>query len=103
LVVGAILRRVLGRFFGSIATGGAVAGLAWLLVGALAIAVIAGVVAFVFTLVGGGGTGRRYYGGPGGFGGGGLGGGGFGGGGFGGGGFRGGGGSFGGGGASGRW
>ena len=100
LVGGAVLRAVLGRFFGSMAAGGAVGVLAWLLVGTLGIALIAGIVAFFFTLVGGGGAGRRYYGGfPGGFGGGGLGGGG----GFGGGGFRGGGGSFGGGGASGRW
>ena len=101
-VAGAILRGVFGRFFGSLATGGAVGGLAWLLVGALSIAALAGVVAFLFTLRGGGGTGRRHYGGvPGGLGG--YRGGGFGGGGFGGGGFGGGGGSFGGGGASGRW
>jgi uncharacterized protein len=99
MVVGAVLRRVLGRVFGSMAAGGVVGGLAWLLVGALGIAVMAGILAFIFSLVGGGG-GRRYYGGlPGGFGRTG----GFGGGGFGGGGFRGGGGSFGGGGASGRW
>ncbi len=99
LVGGAVLRAVLGRLFGSMAAGGAVGALAWLLAGTLGIALIAGIVAFFFTLVGGGGAGRRYYGGfPGGFGGG------FGrGGGFGGGGFRGGGGSFGGGGASGRW
>jgi uncharacterized protein len=98
LVVGGLLRRMLGRVFGSVAAGGVVGGLAWLLVGALGIAAIAGILAFFFTLVGGGG--RRYYGGfPGGFGGGGFGRGG----GFGGGGFRGGGGSFGGGGASGRW
>jgi uncharacterized protein len=105
LVVGAVLRRILGRFFGSIATGAAVGAIAWLLVGTLAIAVIAAIVAFLFTLIGGGGSGRRYYGGfPGGFGGGGFGGGWSGGGGSdGGGGFRGGGGSFGGGGASGRW
>jgi uncharacterized protein len=79
-----------------------VGALAWLLVGALAIGVLAGVVAFFFTLVGGGSR-RGYYGVPGGFGGhrGGFGGG-FGGGGFGGG-FGGGGGTFGGGGASGRW
>jgi uncharacterized protein len=104
LVVGGILRRVFGRFLGAIATGGAVGALAWLLVGALAIGVVAGLVAFFFTLVGGG-TGRRHYGGfPGGFGGyrGGGFGGGMGGGGFGGG-FGGGGGTFGGGGASGRW
>jgi len=94
LVGGAILRAVLGRFLGAAATGGAVGFLAWMLAGAVAIALIAGVLAFIFTLGGGGGMGRRYYGG---FPGGGIG--------FprGGGGFRGGGGSFGGGGASGRW
>jgi uncharacterized protein len=105
LVGGAILRRAFGRVFGSIATGGAVGVVAWLLVGTLAIALLAGIVALFFTLIGGmGGTGRRYHGGlPGGFGG--WGGGGFGGGSgsSGGGGFSGGGGSFGGGGASGRW
>jgi uncharacterized protein len=100
LVVGAVSRRVLGRVLGGVAAGGVVGVIAWLLAGTVFIAVIAGLLAFVFTLIGGGGAGRRYYGGyPGGFGGG------FGGGGFGGGGgFRGGGGgSFGGGGASGRW
>jgi uncharacterized protein len=71
-----------------------VGAVAWLLVGAASIAVLAGILAFIVTLVGGG-AGRRYYGGfPGGFGGGGLGRGS---------GFRGGGGGFGGGGASGRW
>jgi uncharacterized protein len=100
MVVGGVLRRMLGRVFGSMAAGGVVGGLAWLLVGALSVAAIAGILAFLFTLVGGGGVGRRYYGGfPGGFGGGGFGRGG----GIGGGGFRGGGGGFGGGGASGRW
>jgi len=101
LVVGSALRAMLGRFLGATATGGAVGFLAWMLAGAMAIALLAGVVAFFFTLIGGG-TSRRYYGGfPGGvFGGGGFGrGGGWGGGG----GFRGGGGTFGGGGASGRW
>jgi uncharacterized protein len=97
LVVGSALRAMLGRFLGATVTGGAVAALAWMLAGALAIALLAGVVAFFFTLIGGG-MGRRYYGGgfPGGIyrGGGGWGGGG---------GFRGGGGTFGGGGASGRW
>jgi uncharacterized protein len=99
LVGGSILRAIFGRFLGAAATGGVVAFLAWMLAGAVAIAILAGVVAFIFTL--GGGGGRRYYGG-GGFPGGGVG---FprGGGGLGGGGFRGGGGSFGGGGASGRW
>jgi uncharacterized protein len=104
LVGGAILRQIFGRFIGSIATGGAVGALAWLLIGVMTFAVIAAVVAFFFTLVGGmGARGRRYYGGgfPGGFGG--WGGGWGGGGGLGGGGFRGGGGTFGGGGASVRW
>ena len=100
LVVGGVLRRMLGRVFGSMTAGGVVGALAWLLVGALGIAIFAGLLAFIFTLVGGGGR-RGYYGGfPGGFH---RGGGGFGGGGFGGG-FRGGGGgTFGGGGATGRW
>jgi uncharacterized protein len=98
LIGGAILRAMLGRFLGAAATGGAVGFLAWMLAGVLTIAMLAGALAFIFTL--GGGGGRRYYGG---FPGGGMGfprgGGGWGGGG----GFRGGGGGFGGGGASGRW
>ena len=94
VVAGGLLRRMLGRTVGSVAAGGAVGAVAWLLVGAASIAVLAGILAFFVTLVGGG-AGRRYYGGfPGGFGGGGRGRGG---------GFRGGGGGFGGGGASGRW
>src|SRR4051812_12525137 len=64
LVAGAILRRLLGRFVGSLATSGVGGGLAGLLVGTLAIALLAAVVAFIFTLMsGGGGNGRRYYGG----------------------------------------
>jgi len=94
VVGGGLLRRMLGKTVGSITAGGAVGAVAWFLVGAVSIAVLAGILAFIFTLVGGG-AGRGYYGGiPGGFGGGGLGRGG---------GFRGGGGGFGGGGASGRW
>ena len=92
LVIGGVLRSMLGRFPGAIVTGGAVAGVAWLLAGALSVALGAGVVALLFTLLGGGMVGRGiggYYGGSGrgGFGGG----------------FSGGGGGFGGGGASGRW
>ncbi len=92
LVVGGMLRAVLGRLPGAIAAGGAMALLAWWFAGALFIALVAGVLAFLFTLLGGGlgryggwhgGGGRR--------------------GGFGGGDVGGGGGSFGGGGASGRW
>lgn len=94
VVAGGLLRRMLGRTAGSVAAGGAVGAVAWLLVGAASIAVLAGILAFIVTLVGGG-AGRRHYGGfPGGLGGGGWGRGG---------GFRGGGGGFGGGGASGRW
>ena len=102
LVVGGVLHTVLGRFPGALVTGGAVSIVAWMLAGAISVALIAGVIAFLFTLMGGGMGGRGI--GRGGFGGG-LGGGfggGFGGGGFGGG-FSGGGGGFGGGGASGRW
>lgn len=99
MVVGGLLRRMLGRTVGSITAGGAVGVVAWFLVGAVSIALLAGILAFVFTLIGGS-AGRGIRGGfPGGFGGGGFGRGG----GFGGGGFRGGGGGFGGGGASGRW
>lgn len=100
LVVGGVLHTVLGRFPGALVTGGAVSVVAWMLVGAISVALIAGVIAFLFTLLGGGMGGRGLGGGV--FGGG-FGGGGSGGGGFGGGGFSGGGGGFGGGGASGRW
>lgn len=95
MVVGGGLRAMLGRFPGALATGGIVAVLAWFIIGAMAVAVAAGLLALILTLLSGnmGGSGR-----------GGFGGGGFGGrGGGGGGGFSGGGGGFGGGGASGRW
>jgi uncharacterized protein len=101
-VVGAFTRASLGRVPGAVVTGGVLGLLAWLFAGALAIAIIAGLVAFFFTLLGGGMAGPLAMGGRGGFGGFGGGWGGFGGG-FGGGGFSGGGGGFGGGGASGRW
>lgn len=98
LVIGGVLRAVLGRFPGALVTGGAVAFVAWLVVGALSIALVAGVLALFITLLGGGTSGFGIGGLRGG-----LGTGGFGGGSFGGGGFGGGGGGFGGGGASGRW
>ena len=104
-ILGTILRRVFGRLVGSTVGGGVIGAGTWLLAGSLAIAVGAGIIAFLIMLMlgVGGGIGRR--GGvwipTGGWGGGGYGGGGFGGGG--GGGFSGGGGSFGGGGASGGW
>jgi uncharacterized protein len=101
-ILGSILRRVLGRLLGSTVGGGIVGAGAWLLAGSVAIAIGAGVIAFLIMLLVsvGGGIGRRGgvwiptgggWGGGGGFGGGG------------GGGFSGGGGSFGGGGASGGW
>ena len=110
LVGGSILRRMFGRVGGSLATGGIVGLLTWMLVALLGISVVAGLIAFFFSLLGGmggggpgGGSGWSSRGhragwGTGGFGGGSRGGGG----GFGGG-FGGGGGGFGGGGASGGW
>ena len=95
LAVGGVLRRVLGQVFGSLVTGGLVSVLAWFVMGTVFFALLAGVGAMVFTLMG---AGRMIHGlgglsgGGGGFGGGG-----------GGGGFGGGGGGFGGGGASGSW
>lgn len=113
MFVGAILRRVFGKFIGAGITGGVAGLMTWVLTTVLGIAIGAGVIVFLLALInfsGGNrwssGGGRRPPGGwpgAGGFGGMGLGRGGFGGrsGGFGG--FRGGGGGFGGGGASGRW
>jgi uncharacterized protein len=98
LVVGAVLRSVLGKLPGAVVTGGVLGYLAWLVAGTLFIAIAAGFVAFLFTLLGGGmigpvmsgmASGRRGGGGFGASGSGGA--------------FRGGGGGFGGGGASGRW
>ena len=100
VVGGGVLRSLLGKVPGALVTGGAVAVLAWFFAGLVSMALVAGVIALVVTLLGGGMGGR----GLGGFYGSGGRGGGFGGrGGFGGGGFSGGGGGFGGGGASGRW
>ncbi len=104
LVGGSILRRLFGRVGGALATGGLVGFITWLIIGIVAMSVVAGVIAFIFAVMGGmggGPGGRGWYshrrGGGTGFPGG------FGGGGFGGGGFSGGGGGFGGGGASGSW
>lgn len=88
VVVGGVLRSLLGRLPGAVVTGGVTAMLAWMLVGAVSVALFAGVVALLFTLLGGGIGG--FIGGFGGYG-------------RRGGGFGGGGGGFGGGGASGRW
>ncbi len=95
VVVGGILRALLGRLPAALLTGGGLGVLAWLTVAPLLVALLVGAMAFVFVLLGGARRGFGGYGG--GFGGGHHGGGGFGGG------FGGGGGGFGGGGASGRW
>jgi uncharacterized protein len=94
VVVGGILRALLGRLPAALLTGGGLVLVAWLTAVPLLVALLAGAMAFVFVLLGGM---RHGYGGHHGRHGG------FGGGGFGGGGFGGGGGGFGGGGASGRW
>jgi uncharacterized protein len=104
-ILSGILRAILGRPVGSVATGGLTAVIVWVLSRVVGLALISGAAAFLFALLAGGMRGARPRGGFGGWGGGGLGGG-FGGGGFGGGGgggFSGGGGGFGGGGSSGRW
>jgi uncharacterized protein len=92
LGVGGVLRNVFGKVGGSLVTGVVVTGLAWLVIGTLLYAILAGVASMFVTLIGAGAALRGF----GGYSGGGRGG-------FGGGGFRGGGGGFGGGGASGRW
>ena len=60
LVVGGVLHTVLGRFPGALVTGGAVSIVAWMLAGAISVALIAGVIAFLFTLLGGGMGGRGF-------------------------------------------
>jgi uncharacterized protein len=101
IVVGGILRGVLGRLFGSLATGGLVAALFWFIAASLALSAIGGIIAFIVTLFsdaitssGGVGRGGGWVSGGGGFSSGSS---------SSGGGFGGGGGSFGGGGASGSW
>jgi uncharacterized protein len=110
VIIGSVmLRRIFGRGGGALATGGVAGVLVWLFTHLVIFGVLAGVVALIFSLLGGlSGGGNNWTsrggrgGGFGGWGGGGFGGGGFGGGG--GGGFGGGGGgSFGGGGSSGSW
>ncbi len=98
LLGGRILRIMLGRLLGSVATGGVVGVLAWLIVGSLALSCIAAVVAFILSMFGAGiassGSSAGWSGGGGSFSGSSSGDSG---------GFSGGGGSFGGGGASGSW
>ncbi len=91
LALGGLLRSTIGKVPGAVVTGSVVGAVAWLMVGALSIALFSAIAALLFTLMGGGralhGLGGLYRGGRGHRGGG----------------FRGGGGGFGGGGASGRW
>lgn len=93
MVFGGVLRASIGKVPGALVTGGVVAVAAWFIVGALSVALIAGVIGLFVTLLSGGmrghGLGGYYGGGAGGRGHGG--------------GFSGGGGGFGGGGATGRW
>jgi uncharacterized protein len=89
LILGGILRAIFGNFFGGALNGGAIGMLAWLLGGGIFAAILFGLIAFVFTLIGPVGLSQM--------------GGGFGSGRSEGGGFSGGGGGFGGGGASGNW
>lgn len=112
LVAGGVLRAIFGRFLGSAATGGMTGFVTWLVLGLTGVALVAGILAFIFNLLAGaivsptGWSNRGRTGGMGGYGhwgGWGGGGGGWSGGGGGGGGWSGGGGDFGGGGASGEW
>lgn len=94
MVAGGVLRTLFGRLPGAVVTGGAVGFVAWLLSGTILVAIVAGVISLVFTLIGAGmgmRVGGPYIGGSSGGRGSGrdI--------------FRGGGGGFGGGGASGRW
>ena len=93
VVVGGMLRALLGRFPAALLMGGGLGLLAWLVAASLFAALLVGVMAFLFVLLSGSGRGLGGHS-RGGFGHGGFGGGG---------GFSGGGGGFGGGGASGRW
>jgi len=94
LVLGSLLHGVLGRFLSALITGGAVGVMTWFFAGAVSIALGAGLMGLVISLIGGttGQRGAFGIGGVGGIGGSGRDGG-----------FGGGGGGFGGGGASGRW
>jgi uncharacterized protein len=86
-LLGFVLRAILGRFPGAIMTAAIVGTVTWLLLGALSMALIAGGITLMTTLLGITGLLNARYGGRGGPGGG----------------FKGGGGGFGGGGSSGRW
>ena len=52
VIIGGILRGTLGRLLGSAATGGFIGFLVWLFIGSIAAAVIVGIGAFIFALLG---------------------------------------------------
>jgi uncharacterized protein len=52
VVMGGILRGVFGRLFGSLATGGLVAAIFWVIAASLALSVVGGVIAFIVTMIG---------------------------------------------------
>jgi uncharacterized protein len=52
IVVGGIFRGVLGRLFGSLATGGMVAAIFWFAAASLALSTISGIIAFLITMFG---------------------------------------------------
>ena len=58
-VVGMVLRGIFGRFFGATFTSGLTGIAAWILLGSLALGIVAALIAFFFTLMGGMSTGRR--------------------------------------------
>ncbi|MGJ4891278.1 TPM domain-containing protein [Bradyrhizobium sp. HKCCYLRH3099] len=66
LVIGSILRTLLGRLLGSFATGGAMGVIAWLMVGSVGLAALSGIAGFIiafiadsFASMSGPGSGRR--------------------------------------------
>lgn len=60
LVVGGVLRRTLGSFGGASLTGGLAGLLVWVLTGVMVMSIGAAVIAFLFTILGGGGGGSGW-------------------------------------------
>jgi uncharacterized protein len=51
IIIGGIFRGIFGRLFGSLATGGLVAGLLWFIAASLALSAIGGIIAFFVTML----------------------------------------------------
>jgi uncharacterized protein len=51
IIVGGVFRGIFGRLFGSLATGGLVAGLLWFIAASLALSTIGGIIAFLVTML----------------------------------------------------